>query len=174
MYILHKFAKKIKKAWTAGKTIAIIRLTTKEVMHMLTAYVLVLIAVGMDLKCMRISNRLILIGLGMALIQRFVCEGIQGVLTGVCHISFPVIVLYLLFLIGALGAGDIKLFSVVGGFVNFKVLVWCMIYAFLLAAVFSLGKVLYFAICRRELGRHKMHFSVAILVGLAMAHAMQL
>lgn len=137
---------------------------------MLTVYVLVLIATAMDLKYMRISNRLILIGLGIALVQRLFCEGIAGVLTGIFQISLPIIILYLLFLIGALGAGDIKLFSVIGGFVNFKVLVWCMIYAFIAAAVFSLGKVLYFAIKEPELKLHKMHFSVAILIGLVLAH----
>lgn len=140
---------------------------------MLAAYILVLIAVGMDLKSMRISNRLILVGLGMALIRRLFCEGIEGLLAGICHISFPVIVLYLLFLIGALGAGDIKLFSVIGGFVNFKILVWCMIYAFVAAGVFSFGKVLYCAIVKRERRLHRMCFSVAILVGLAMAHLIQ-
>ena len=137
---------------------------------MLFAYVLVLIAVGMDLKCMRISNRLILVGMGMALIQRLISEGISGVLTGVFQIFFPVIVLYLLFLIGALGAGDIKLFSVIGGFVNFKILVWCMIYAFIVAAVFSAGKILYCFVRQKKQGWHKMHFSIAILAGLVAAH----
>ncbi len=137
---------------------------------MLAVYVLVLIATAMDIKYMRISNRLILIGLGIALVRRLFCEGISGVLTGIFQISFPIIILYLLFLIRALGAGDIKLFSVIGGFVNFKVLVWCMIYAFIAAAVFSLGKVLYSAIKEKESKLHKMHFSVAILIGLILAH----
>ncbi len=141
---------------------------------MLIAYVLVLIAVGMDLRCMRISNRLILIGFGIALIRRFACEGIIGVVTGIVQISFPVVVLYLLFLIGALGAGDIKLFSLIGGLVNFKVLIGCMVYAFVVAAVFSLGKILVFAIRERGFRTHKMHFSIAILIGLAMSHAMQM
>lgn len=140
---------------------------------MLAVYVLVLIATAMDLKYMRISNRLIIIGLGIALVRRLFCEGMTGVLTGIFQISFPIIILYLLFLIGALGAGDIKLFSVIGGFVNFKVLVWCMVYAFIVAAVFSLGKILYFAIKERELKLHKMHFSVAILIGLALAHCFE-
>lgn len=156
------------------KSIARIRITAKEVMNMLIAYVLVLIAVGMDLKYMRISNRLILIGLGIALIRRFFCEGVYGVLTGVFQISFPVIMLYLLFLTGALGAGDIKLFSLIGGLVNFKVLIWCMIYAFVVAAVVSLGKVLYYAIHERRFRLHKMHFSIAILIGLGMSHFLQI
>lgn len=141
---------------------------------MLIAYVLVLVAVGMDLKYMRISNRLILIGLGIAFIHRLCCEGLRGMLTCIFQISFPVIVLYLLFLVGALGAGDIKLFSVVGGFVNFRVLIWCMIFAFILAAVYSLGKILYCAVKESEYQFHKMHFSVAILGGLLLAQLTQM
>lgn len=142
-------------------------------MSVLAVYVLVLIATAMDLKYMRISNRLIIIGLGIALVRRLFCEGVIGVLTGIFQIFFPIIILYLLFLIGALGAGDIKLFSVIGGFVNFKVLVWCMVYAFIVAAVFSLGKILYFVTKERELKLHKMHFSVAILIGLTLAHCLE-
>lgn len=58
------------------------------------------------------------------------------------QISLPVIVLYLFFLIGALGAGDIKLFSLIGGFVNLKELITCMIAAFVLGAVWSVVKML--------------------------------
>jgi prepilin peptidase CpaA len=108
------------------------------------------------------------------------------------NISFPVVVLYLLYLLGVLGAGDIKLFSVVGGFTNFKTLTSCMLTAFVVAAALSVGKMLY----NRNLGvslfkgqlfvkevlqgnissyrktraeeRNLIHFSVAILVGLVL------
>jgi len=49
-----------------------------------------------------------------------------------------------LFLAGALGAGDIKLFSLIGGFVNWKELMWCIVFAFIFAAVFSVVKMLYY------------------------------
>ncbi len=156
---------------------------------MLIAYGLVLLAVGMDLKSMRISNRLILIGLGISLVRRFFYEGIPGILTGIFLIFIPVIFLYLLFLAGALGAGDIKLFSVIGGFVNLKELLWCILFSFLFAAIYSLGKLLLTgkllsSICHVWqyikslcMGRflpyeavdeehHYMHFSIAILFGL--------
>lgn len=155
---------------------------------MLIAYGLLLIAVGMDVKNMRISNRLILIGLGISFVRRLLCEGIVGVFTGIFLISFPVILLYLLFLAGALGAGDIKLFSLIGGFVNFKELVWCIIFAFVFAAVFSLLKMLYHGIFLSSMRnvwnylsylcagvtrsyvpldqkKNKIHFSVAIFLG---------
>lgn len=155
---------------------------------MLIAYVILIIAVGMDLKRMRISNRLILISLGMALIRRYFCEGIPGIFTGIILISIPIILLYLLFLAGALGAGDIKLFSVVGGFVNLRELIWCMLFAFLFAAVWSLWKMfrsrrfissmqnawcylqkcMLFGLKKYEPDDRKaseIHFSIAILLG---------
>ena len=91
-----------------------------------------------------------------------------------------------------LGAGDIKLFSVIGGFTNLNTLINCMLAAFGVGAVFSLIKLLY----QRSLGtnlrraglymqellqgnihaypregenKNVMHFSVAILVGLVIA-----
>ncbi len=159
---------------------------------MQVVYPLVLIAVVMDLRNMRISNRLILIGLGSALILRLFRGGLYDMLLGILLISFPVILLYLLFLLGALGAGDIKLFSLIGGFVNFKDLIECMTYAFVCAAVFSFLKMLYFgtffssmqnvagywrSLCQGKRvvyqaaygKKSKMHFSVAILVGLVIA-----
>ena len=161
-------------------------------MQVLIAYVLILIAVGMDVKSMRISNRLILIGLGISFIRRLCCEGILGVFTSLFLISFPVIVLYLLFLVGALGAGDIKLFSLIGGFVNFKELIGCIVYAFLFAAVFSVLKMLYYRmffssmknlscyIMRIFMGeksayvpmdnkKNRIHFSIAILCGFTVS-----
>lgn len=156
---------------------------------MLIAYGLVLLAVGMDLRSMKISNRLIFIGWEISLIRRIVCDGIGGLFTGVFLISFPVILLYLLFLVGALGAGDIKLFSLIGGFINFKELISCIVFAFLFAAIFSFAKMVYYRtffismnrVCRylfhflqgnrekyeplsKTSGR--IHFSLAILFGL--------
>lgn len=156
---------------------------------MLIAYGLLFLAVGMDLRSMRISNRLILTGLVLALVRRIFCDGIGGLFTGVFLISFPVIILYLLFLAGALGAGDIKLFSLIGGFVNFKELMWCMVFSFVFASIFSFAKMVYhgtFLISMRNVYRYcfrllkgnrekyepvskesgYIHFSLSILFGL--------
>ena len=43
----------------------------------------------------------------------------------------------------ALGAGDIKLFSIIGAIWNLKVLGYCMFFAFVTGAVFSLIKLVY-------------------------------
>lgn len=53
-------------------------------------------------------------------------------------IVFPVVILYFLYLSGILGAGDIKLFSVVGAFTNLRFTALCMVAAFVAAAGYGL------------------------------------
>ncbi len=159
----------------------------------LVLFVIVIIAVILDFKYMKISNRLILMGLILALAFFIVDRGLSDIIYVLWNISFPVIVLYFLFLLGVIGAGDIKLFSVIGGFINFKELIYCMVFSFVIGAAWSLGKMLY---CRTffvsmDSGRryfwgllqgnrmryprdtknpkNLIHFSVAILLGLLMA-----
>jgi prepilin peptidase CpaA len=90
----------------------------------------------------------------------------------------------------ALGAGDIKLFSVVSGIWNLKVICYCMFFSFLAGALVSLGKLLFYknlgarlryfcyyvwlSLTERHIGIYDrgiseketiIHFSVAILIG---------
>lgn len=108
----------------------------------LVLYAIVLIAVILDFKYMKISNRLILMGVILALAFGLFGRGVPEVVFVLWNMSFPVITLYLFYLIGALGAGDIKLFSVIGGFLNFKELIYCIAFSFVIGAVLSLGKLL--------------------------------
>jgi prepilin peptidase CpaA len=109
----------------------------------LTLYAIIIVAVIQDFKYMRISNRLIVVGIVLSVAFGIFLGGMPRIICILLNISFPVIVLYLLYLLGVLGAGDIKLFSVVGGFTNFKTLTGCMFAAFVVAAVFSFLKMLY-------------------------------
>lgn len=158
----------------------------------LTLYTVVAVAVLQDLQFMKISNRLILAGLVLSLVFGIILGRTSQILYILGNIFFPVIVLYLLYLLGVLGAGDIKLFSVIGGFTQFHTLVDCMLFAFMAAALFSVVKLL----CNRNLKsslaqaflymqglmqgdirsyrtvreeKNLIHFSVAILIGLLIA-----
>lgn len=154
---------------------------------------ILLLAVILDFRSMRISNRLIFIGLMLAMAIQIRENGLSHVFYVLGNISFPVIVLYLFYLTGAIGAGDVKLFSVVGGFFHFQELVLCMAASFVLGAVFSLAKMLhsgtfvsgiqsgmryirgltkgertaYGRDCRN--GTNLIHFSPAILLGAVFA-----
>lgn len=156
----------------------------------LALYAIVIAAVIQDFMNMKISNRLILVGLFLSLVFGIFLGGIPQILYILLNISFPVVTLYLLYLLGILGAGDIKLFSVIGGLTNFKTLTDCMLAAFVAGAVIAVGKML----CNRNLKfslfkaqlflsevlkgnvssyqktmaeeQNLMHFSLAILIGL--------
>ena len=161
----------------------------------LTLYIILIVAVVQDFKCMKISNRLILIGLVLAMTFGILQGGMSQIIYILLNISFPVIILYFLYLLGVLGAGDIKLFSVIGGFTNFKMLMNCMLASFVAGAVISDVKMLYHRnlsvsllkgqifmkeILRGNISSYRktwaeesnlMHFSLAILIGVVAAQA---
>ena len=97
------------------------------------------LAVVMDFGNGRISNRLIVSGL------------IWGLAFSLC----------------ILGAGDIKLFSIAGGFLTLTQLCYLIPVAFVVGAVIGAGKIVYkkvtvgYAIGTKTF----MHFSTAILIG---------
>ena len=159
----------------------------------LTLYAIIIVAVVQDFRNMRISNRLIIVGFIASLAFGIILGGMPRVVQILLNISFPVIRLYLLYLLGVLGAGDIKLFSVIGGFTNFKTLTDCMLFSFAVGAVIAVARLLCnhnlqlsllkarmylqdvlggrITSYRREWAEEKnlMHFSIAILFGFVIA-----
>ena len=115
----------------------------------------------------RISNRLIVSGLIWGLAFRLLGEGSAGAVHFLMNISIPVILLFLLFSLCILGAGDIKLFSIAGGFLTLTQLCYLIPVAFVVGAVIGAGKIVYkkvtvgYAIGTKTF----MHFSTAILIG---------
>lgn len=138
---------------------------------MVMLYGFVIAAVITDIRFRKISNRLIIIGLGTALIRRLLLEGSAGLLTGVIQISLPVILLYLLFYTGVLGAGDIKLFSLIGGYIQLNELAICVVAAFVIGGIWSFFLLLSKGFRLKNKEDHRIPFSVAILGGLLIATA---
>lgn len=148
----------------------------------------------MDIRSWRISNRLIVSGLLGGLFIQVLQYGIKGMGVFIVNVSIPVILLYLLFLMRVLGAGDIKLFSVISSIWNLKMAGITVIAAFIIAAIISLGKLIYnhnlfSSLCvfqtyvcqvmttgkikkypRKSEGKQNIiHFSIAILLGFLIA-----
>ena len=123
-------------------------------------------AVYTDLTQTRIRNRLIVVGLLAGFFYRIVVEGTLGVLFFFINISIPVILLNLLFQMRALGAGDIKLFSMLGAFLSIEQLLKLIVMAFVIGAVLGSFKIVYQFIFRKmKLGKLTyIHFSPAILI----------
>jgi prepilin peptidase CpaA len=120
------------------------------------------------------------------MISGFVWGAVQdgfraGLLKSLPGVVIPIVILYFLFIIKALGAGDIKLFAVVGSYIG-KPVITIIFYSFLAGGVISLiyllmGIILsvtYRKNLSGETGRnaglmkHRIHFSLAIMAGVLM------
>lgn len=77
-----------------------------------------------------ISNRLIAAGLATGFMIQVAKYQVWGIYYYLRNISVPVILLYLLFQMRVLGAGDIKLFSMIGSIVTIQELCRCIVFAF--------------------------------------------
>ena len=150
----------------------------------------------MDFGNEKISNRLIVSGLIWGRAFRLLGEGSAGLVHFLVNISIPVILLFLLFQMRVLGAGDIKLFSLIGSFVNLRELISCIVFSFIVGAALSLVKLLltkqffvrisdgwcyiidlirgnWTKYSHRDTG-NVIHFAVPIMVGLLLSEAYSL
>lgn len=122
-------------------------------------------AVLYDLGSGRIPNSIILAGLGMGLIYQAVWLGPVGILVYFGGILLPVLILGILYYFRMIGAGDIKLLCVAGGFLGPAACFSCIVCSILLGGVISLiltvyyrnllQRFLYFAAYMEEYARTK-------------------
>ena len=118
---------------------------------------------------MKISNRLIVCGLIWGLVLKIWGNGYVGILYFILNINSIIRLKRILFFqMHALGAGDIKLFSLVGSFLTTKQLFLVMFDSFLFAAVLGMGKVvqLYLSQGGKKERFTKIHFSIEILLAV--------
>lgn len=92
----------------------------------------------MDFKEYKVKNELILFGFITAFLYQIFCFGLQGFISYGIGIIVPILILFLLFLLHMLGAGDIKLFSVIGSFFGVEAILSCMYYSFMVGAILSI------------------------------------
>lgn len=95
-----------------------------------------------DYRRDRILNRAILIGLLLGMGRAVYHQGIQGIPFSLSGIIIPFLLLFIFYLFHMMGAGDIKLFMMIGAFVGPKDIREVMWTAFLIGAVIALFKML--------------------------------
>lgn len=149
---------------------------------------LLLAAAVYDLREGRIPNRLILAGVLLGMLRIAVCRmAFPPYLIG---ILIPILFLFPFFSIGALGAGDIKLISMIGFFLSPKEVAFSILLAFAMAAAAGVAGYLkdgilipglyrfwiYIESCLAEgiilpypgeKGRHRIHLAPFIFIGTA-------
>ena len=102
---------------------------------------ILILASLMDLQWYKVSNGLIVPALVTGLISRVYTQGIFGTVPWLMGVILPMILCSVLYLIRALGASDVKLFSVIGSFVTWQQLLAIMAGAVAAGAVMALGKM---------------------------------
>lgn len=132
--------------------------------HIEDTYVMVLAvlfpAVCWDLRTGKIPNWLIAIGLCLGLVYRVAGNGPAGAIYFLLNILWPIALMYLLFYIRAIGAGDIKLFSVISAFLPPGLMIKVIIVSFFVGA----GIACYRIIKNREVyDRAKCFYDYVIL-----------
>lgn len=95
-----------------------------------------------DIRKRKIPNTLIVIGWLMSLLLRFWQEGVEGFLKSIAAALAILAIGFLLFWIRAIGAGDIKLWSVVGSMHGLSYFLDVLTVSLVLAAIGSLAKLL--------------------------------
>ena len=110
--------------------------------HLLIAYTIT--AVCMDLKQQKVDNLWILFGWIAGIGYRFYQLQLRGIPLFFVGSVVPIAVLYWLFYFRMIGAGDIKLLSVIGGFIGPDLVIMCIGWSFVFGAMLS---VLILALC---------------------------
>ena len=94
-------------------------------------------AVYFDVRYQRIPNGLIITGLLLGLVYQISHYRLAGLAAYGAGVLLPVAVLGFLFYFRMMGAGDIKLFSVIGGFLGPVDGLLCIVYTFLFGSVIA-------------------------------------
>ena len=96
----------------------------------------------MDFKYDRIYNGWILFGILLGLSFRVWENGWRGICSAAASMLFSFCLLYPIYKIGGLGAGDVKLFALTGSFLTANRLLYVIIFSFVIGAVISIGKII--------------------------------
>lgn len=110
--------------------------------HMIVLLLILSAAVYTDYRRGIVPNWIIVFGIVSGLFKSFINGGLEGFLFGIAATVLPIVLLYVIFMIGALGAGDLKLFSVVGSFLGVKGVLVSLCIAFVIGAIISIIKMI--------------------------------
>ncbi len=86
----------------------------------------------------RIRNPIILVGLLFGLLYQIITFNLYGFQNWLSGCILPILILGILFLVKVLGAGDIKLFSVIGGFYGSHFVLRTIVVSFIIGALLSI------------------------------------
>lgn len=127
-------------------------------------FIFLLGAVGYDIDWRRIPNLWCLPGAFAGMIISFMEGGVHGGLSSFLGILVPMAVLFVFFVFRILGAGDVKMLSVIGAFIWLDV-IWVLIYAFVITAAYGVFVFAVRVIRQRPFAWTRICMSIPIAAG---------
>lgn len=106
-------------------------------------FLIVILAMWTDRGHYRINNSYLLIGSTLGFFINIKINGLHGFLNSLLGLLFPMIILFILFVLRMLGAGDIKLFATIGAIMGYAFVLRTMLYSFCVGGGIALIVLLY-------------------------------
>ncbi|KAB3532809.1 A24 family peptidase [Alkaliphilus serpentinus] len=100
-------------------------------------FVLVLLACMGDVKTYKVKNSLTIPFAILGGAINILDHGTKGLVDSVLGILLPIVILFILFVLRMLGAGDIKLFAAIGSILGIKMVFNVMIYSFIAGGIIA-------------------------------------
>ncbi|MCR4656385.1 MAG: A24 family peptidase [Lachnospiraceae bacterium] len=125
---------------------------------------LCLLAAIMDIYSYKVKNHLIIVGVLAGNIFFIHSYGIQGLLYSMLGLCIPLLSMAVFYRFRLFGAGDLKLFAMIGAITGPKDIAIIMAASFVLGAVIGAVKIVFFD---KSTGLHKIRFAVPTFLGVA-------
>ncbi|WP_310550916.1 A24 family peptidase [Paenibacillus glufosinatiresistens] len=118
-------------------------------------------ALWTDIRSMRIPNRITVPAAAGGVAVQTVISGWDGITAAMAGAGAGLILLLLMYGIGAVGAGDVKLFAAIGAWTGAAFTVQTLLYSLLFGAVIGWGIVLW-----RQEGLRRLRTAAGMLAGI--------
>jgi Flp pilus assembly protein, protease CpaA len=99
---------------------------------------LILAAIISDIRTYKIKNAIVIFFITAGLATNLITAGVHGLSVSIAATVLPVPILFVLFALKMLGAGDIKLFCAIGSIIGIPFILHSMAYSFLCGGVMAL------------------------------------
>lgn len=123
------------------------------------------VAVYMDLRFYKIPNLCILAGVVFGVIMTYVSYSVVEVLAACMVMAVIFAAFYPFYLMGGLGAGDVKLLMMTGCFIRCERMIQYLLVTFIVAAVISAIKIVLFRESRERVWYFGRYLKKAVLTG---------
>lgn len=104
----------------------------------ITLLFLISLSLISDIKTYKIKNKIVLTFMILGMGANVVTDGIQGIKVSLLGLITPILILFILYALRMLGAGDIKLFSAIGSIMGAKFVLNSMAFSFLSGGVIAI------------------------------------